>query len=119
MKRTAAILITALLAACTSMPDVKVEGLDNLKVTEHKLSQMEATVTCAKFMGIPAAMAWVVLPLACARIYLEEWTCDIYYAEVTAGVSLEHERLHCKGYWHDDRLREYRDAWRSNLERDL
>lgn len=112
-------LALILIAGCTAMLDVKVEGLDGLITREHRLSQVDATLTCARFMGVLAAMAFLVMPLACARIYLQEWTCDIYYAEITAGVVLEHERLHWNGYWHDDRLREYRDAWRSDLERDL
>ena len=118
MKTRLVALALAALSGCTSMPDIKVEGLDGKKTTEHRMSQIDATLTCAKFMGVPVAMAFVAMPLACARIYLEAWTCDIYYADLTAWISLEHERLHCKGYWHDDRLREYRDAWRSNLERD-
>ena len=112
------IVASLAIAGCTSMPDVKVEGLDGLKTTEHVMSQMDATLACAKFMGVPTAMAFLVLPLACARIYLEEWTCDIYYALATADISLEHEREHCRGKWHNDDLREYRDAWRSNKERD-
>ena len=111
--------MTVLLAGCTSMPDIQVPGLENLHVTEHKVSQMEATLTCAHFMGIPAAMAWIVMPLACAHIYLPEWSCNIYYAEVTQAISLEHEREHCRGKWHDDTLINYRDAFRSNIERDI
>jgi len=107
------------ITGCTSMPDVQVLGLEHVKVTEHKVSQLEASTTCAGFMGIPAAMMWIALPLACARIYLNNWTCDIYYAAITESISLEHEREHCRGKWHDDGLINYRDAWRSNLERDI
>ena len=100
------------------MPDIKVDGIDGLTVTEHVMPQMEASMKCASLMGMPAAMMIITLPLACAHIWLERWTCDIYYAEITASISLEHEREHCRGKWHDDDLRDYRDRFRSNQERD-
>ena len=110
MKKAIAILCV-MLAGCSGMPDKKVDGVDNLKTTEYVLSQFDATMTCARLMNVPAAMAFIVLPFACANINLDRWTCDIYYAEATAGLSLEHERKHCLGYWHDDGLQEYFDAW--------
>jgi hypothetical protein len=99
------------------MPDVKVEGIDNLITTETKLSLPEVMAECGRRMGIPVPLTLLAMPLACATIVLERWTCDIFYA--FEGSVLEHERLHCRGYWHDDGLREYRDSYRSNLERDL
>lgn len=120
MKRTALALSIALaMSACSMMPDVKVEGIDNLKVTEIELSPLEVASKCTQLMGMPSFMMVLTTPLACANIWLENWSCDIYYSKLFAGISLEHEREHCRGKWHDDGLRIYRDAYRSNLERDL
>jgi hypothetical protein len=111
MQRLAAMLICLALSGCTGMPDKKVEGLDGLKVTEHVLSQSEVMSVCGQKLGIPALMRLFVTPLACATIWLEKWTCNIYYSEATAKYTLEHERKHCQGYWHDDGLEKYRDRW--------
>jgi hypothetical protein len=94
------------------MPDIKTEGVDNLQITEHVMSQSDVTSHCSEAMGIPTFMALLVMPLACATIVLETWTCDIYYAKVTESLTLEHERLHCAGYWHDNLLQEYYNKWR-------
>ncbi|MDP1689689.1 MAG: hypothetical protein Q8L52_00560 [bacterium] len=107
-------IITVVLLGCSSMPDIQVSGLENLKVTEYRLNPVQVAMTCTKAMGMPAFMAILVVPLACATIVLEEWKCDIYYSSLTAWLSLEHEREHCRGKWHDESLTAYRDAWRNS-----
>lgn len=108
--------LTILLGGCMSMPDKKVEGVDNLKVTEHVLSTSEVTRVCGEKLGIPLLMRWMVKIWGCATIELDTWTCDIYYSqENLEGQSdlLEHERMHCQGYWHDNELQEYYDSWKA------
>lgn len=112
-------IAASLLGACSTMPDVQVAGLEHLKVTEHEASQLQTTATCTRLMGMPVALMLLALPIACANIDLDRWACDLYYSNATGWLSLHHEREHCAGKWHDDGLQNYRDAWRSNLERDL
>lgn len=116
MKRVVATLLV-LLYGCTSMPHIKVEGVDNLNVTEHLMSQSEVMSVCGQKLGIPALIRIFITPLACATVWLERWTCDIYYSEATAKYTLEHERKHCRGYWHDDALQRYYNAWLKNNKR--
>ena len=98
-------------SACSSMPEKQVTGMNQLTVTEHKLPQLEVMVYCADKLGIPVVFLPFIQPLACATITLEEKRCDIYYAEITAWLTLEHEREHCAGKWHDDSLQEYVDRF--------
>lgn len=104
-----------LISGCMSMPDVKVEGVDNLKVTEHVVSTQEVSKICGEKLGIPRFMRFLYKIWGCAEIELKTWTCDIYYSEENLEGQedlLDHERLHCKGYWHDDGLQLYYDEWR-------
>src|SRR3990172_3372055 len=98
MKRLAATLL--LLAGGSGTPEVKVVGIEGLKTTEDHLSLPETVSICAARMGIPVILAVLVTPIACATVNLEAWTCDLFYA--MEGVSLDHERRHCFGEWHDD-----------------
>jgi len=114
---TVAISALLLISGCMSMPDVKVVGVDNLKVTEHIVSSQEVTKICGKKLGIPILMRWMIKIWGCAEIELDTWTCDIYYSEENLEDQtdlLEHERLHCQGYWHDDGLQLYYDEWRKS-----
>ena len=106
------LLLLLLISSCTMMPHVKVEGIDNLIITETKLSLPGVMAECGRRMGIPLFLTLLVIPLGCATIVLENWTCDIFYA--FEGQVLEHERLHCLGYWHDDSLKKYLDSYLSN-----
>ena len=119
MRTISAALSAAALSACSMAPTYHVSGLDNLKVTEYRLSLPDVIITCAERMGMPLLLALIGPPISCATIILENWTCDIYYAASVAWLSLDHEREHCAGNWHNDGLQNYRDAWRTNKERDL
>lgn len=108
------LLLAGLLVGCSSMPDVKVEGVDNLLVSEYILQDKEAVKdTCSYFL---AMSGFFPKALACAVVSLDQWTCDIFYS--LDGLKsypdlLEHERLHCKGYWHDAGLQQFYDDWRA------
>lgn len=113
-----ALLLLLLLFGCTGMPDVKVDGLPPLKVSTYIVPDGEVFTHCAPALG-GYMKAVMMLPLACAIINLQKGVCVIILGENSPQATREHEALHCQGYWHDDGLREYRDAWRSNLERDI
>jgi hypothetical protein len=115
--KTLLVALVLFLSACSGMPDIKVEGVDNLRTTEHKLATQEEVVkVCADRLGYGPLSRVLVSIVACATIVLETWSCDIYYSDW--GLKwypevLAHERLHCKGYWHDKGLQEYYDQWYS------
>ena len=115
----AILCVLGLLFGCSPMPTRQVSGLDNLKVTLHPLSLPEVIFTCANRLGMPLPFILLGPPIACTTVILETWTCDIYYAKILEGITIEHEREHCDGRWHDDALQDYRDRWRSNNERDM
>jgi hypothetical protein len=101
-------IVASLLIGCTGMPDVKVEGVDNLVTTEHIMNPLEVAYTCGEKMGM--GPFWIL------ATPLETWTCDIYYSELAAVVDTDlmaHERLHCKGYWHDENLQNYYNNWKA------
>jgi hypothetical protein len=114
-------LAAALLSGCSVMPHQQVIGVYGLDTTYIKLNPIEVAAECSNRMGMPAFMAILTTPLACATIYLERWSCEIVYSEMFASITLEHEELHCKGWVHpgDNGLQEAFDKLRSNSERDL
>ena len=114
MKQLWLLIVAFLLVSCSTMPDIKVKGVDHLAVTEHKLGQWQVIMKCANLMHTPLAVAMLFPALACAKVNLSTWTCDIYYSKATEDFTLAHERKHCKGYWHDDGLQKYYDAWRKH-----
>ena len=96
-------LLAALLVGCTTIDSHTTPPSDwpNLAVAEHVVSSHAMLDACMPYMG------FLQFPLACAIIFFEKLTCDIY---VTGPAHLEHERMHCAGYDHigDSTLR---DAW--------
>lgn len=110
------ISLLVLISGCISMPDIKVEGISNLKVTEYIHTSDEVTEICRERMNINRFTAFFINIYACATIVLETWTCEIHYSLENTNLFpelLAHERLHCQGYWHDNGLQEYYDAWKA------
>lgn len=105
-----AIVLAAVLSACTHMPDDKVYGLPDLAITEHVVDAGEI------FQHCKSAMSWwqwalLSLPMACATLDFERRTCDIYVAANSSPDTVEHERRHCRGYDHGGRIQSAYDAW--------
>jgi hypothetical protein len=116
-----AFVLAALLSGCSAMPHQQVIGVYGLETTYIKMDPIAVAAECSNRMGMPAFMAVLTTPLACATIYLERWSCEIVYSEMFKSITLEHEEMHCKGWVHpgDNGLQEAFDKLRSNSERDL
>jgi hypothetical protein len=88
------------LTACSPMKEHKIEGLDNLKIVEHRdLNCIQTAGHCFQSMTLFMKLIGAI-PLGCATINFPEWQCDTWACSTFGDGIWEHERVHCGGYDH-------------------
>lgn len=89
------LLALLLLASCTPIGHVKVDGWPVLAVSENVVANNVMRDRCSRYM--PAGVS----PMGCAEINIKARTCDIWLsADFPSPDNAIHERLHCDGYDH-------------------
>jgi hypothetical protein len=86
-----------LLAGCSSIDHVKVEGWPALEVVERYVPKAELHARCSEYVST----MWVA-PVACAQFDFVNARCYVWYSadEPPSAATIAHERLHCQGYDH-------------------
>ncbi len=85
-------MLLLLLSACSSI-DYKSAPTDwpKLKVDVREVSEVEIAKRCRKYAA---------LPIACAEVFFQTYTCVIWIAPGAAQWVKDHEMAHCWGYSH-------------------
>ena len=103
------------LVGCAGMPTednllqnvTKVVPLEEVDVTIHELGLWGSCSECAKWMGIPSAIACTGIIMympGCANVYWDEEgvpvKCDVFVPSESWDTLIEHELKHCQGMGH-------------------
>ena len=105
------LLLALLLSACSAMPDIRVANFPKLETVVKVVEPGDIYQICAPMLG-GYLKGILYLPMACANVNLYTGKCTIYVTETSPPETVEHEKLHCLGYWHDDGLQLYYDEWK-------
>jgi hypothetical protein len=94
--RRALVVLTSLLAACSTIEHQRVNGWPQLEIVEHYVPRQEMQERCVRYVGFGMA------PEACAEFDLAARKCHIWYSSESPRLSFvrKHELLHCAGYDH-------------------
>src|SRR6185503_10386594 len=90
-------LLLVLLAGCSSIDHVKVDGWPALEVVERYVARSELHERCKEYVT-----GFAMLPVACAQFDFVNRRCYVWYNadDPPTAATIEHERLHCQGYDH-------------------
>lgn len=110
MKRSFLAFISLLIVGCSTI-DIYVKDWPDLKIIFHESHLLEINQKCWIYLSTIQKLSGSLV-FACSIIDLDKKTCDIYIADNSPEVIINHEIAHCKGGDHPGgRLEKFYDDW--------
>lgn len=90
------LLLGLVVSGCSLIGHQEVAGWPRMEVVEHYVPEAEMRSRCVKYVGFGMS------PQACAEFDFARNRCELWFSSdfPPTRSTVEHERLHCRGYDH-------------------